>query len=216
MFDEPDYSTYSLPDLYDVTQHIDRQRFPQRYDRVRQEIATREASAVPRKAIEESMWSYIEKGFRGVQVGALLISFTSLFWIATGIAAPFFGFNLMIGLPLEFERWNEAALNSSYGAIVLFFSLGGLSLLFSHRVFLGLLAAGYLLVSLQVKIGEFIWWPYSSSSGLFFGFTSSALGEIQHSIRLVAIPFFLALWSAVMIVRREQSDRRLAEGAGEG
>ncbi len=38
---EPDYSQYSLPDLLDVEQWIDRERFPERYARLRDEIASR-------------------------------------------------------------------------------------------------------------------------------------------------------------------------------
>ena len=43
---KPDYSSYSLEELYDVKDHIDKDKYPERYQELLHEIALREA-AVP-------------------------------------------------------------------------------------------------------------------------------------------------------------------------
>jgi hypothetical protein len=43
---KPDYKSYSLEELYDVKDHIDKDKYPERYQALLHEIALREA-AVP-------------------------------------------------------------------------------------------------------------------------------------------------------------------------
>lgn len=59
--EEPDYSEYSIFDLYDVQRRIDRERYPDRARRIDEEIARRTANLPWQAAPAPTPWSPFEK-----------------------------------------------------------------------------------------------------------------------------------------------------------
>lgn len=59
--DEPDYSNYTLEELYDVAQHIDRVRYAARYHRVLEEFEKRSGVPMPTKAPRYTMRAWLTK-----------------------------------------------------------------------------------------------------------------------------------------------------------
>ena len=61
LINEPDYSKYSLEDLYDVAQHIDKRRFPERYHRVLEEFEKRSGVPMPTKPLHHTPRAWLTK-----------------------------------------------------------------------------------------------------------------------------------------------------------
>ncbi len=58
---EPDYSKYTLEELYDVAQHIDRVRYAERYNRVLEEFEKRSGQAMPPKPPRRTAREWLTK-----------------------------------------------------------------------------------------------------------------------------------------------------------
>ena len=90
--DIPDYSAYSLQDLYDVKQHIDREIFPDRYELIIQEITRKEEAVQPRDksapvSIVAVITGFLIGGFLGLIGGGVLGIGAFFLIIETGSAA---------------------------------------------------------------------------------------------------------------------------------
>jgi hypothetical protein len=79
MEDDPDYTDYSLEDLYDVAKHINRGKYPERYKVLVQEIARREQTQLAQPKLKSAPLSlasplsnFILGGVLGVLTGGLL------------------------------------------------------------------------------------------------------------------------------------------------
>ena len=59
--DEPDYAQYSLEELYDVAQHIDRVRYADRYHRVLEEFEKRSGVPMPPKPLRYTPRAWLTK-----------------------------------------------------------------------------------------------------------------------------------------------------------
>ena len=70
---EPDYSEYSLVELYDALQHIDRDRFPERAHRIEQEIETRPRPSSPISTLHPSRISVWWQRYWPMTLGAIAI-----------------------------------------------------------------------------------------------------------------------------------------------
>jgi len=84
MDDTPDYQHYSLEELYDVAQHIDREKYPERYALVVEQIANQERQ---RKENPSAFQDSNEAkggcvgGCSGAFVGAALGIAAAIFWL---------------------------------------------------------------------------------------------------------------------------------------
>jgi hypothetical protein len=77
---KPDYKSYSLEELYDVKDHIDKDKYPERYQELLHEIALREAAVPTSEVIKpKRKRSNIEK------------IITSAFFFIAAIACIYYG-----------------------------------------------------------------------------------------------------------------------------
>ncbi len=90
-FSEPDYSKYSVHDLRDVERRIDRERFPERYARLRAELDARDPDGLgdlpvedgkslpPRLArVHETLAGFLIGGSSALAIGRILFSLAYL------------------------------------------------------------------------------------------------------------------------------------------
>ena len=73
----PDYSKYSYKELLEVHGHIDREKFPERFNEVEKLISTKESD----KDVDNEEYSFNDQFIFGITVGELLI------WIIVGVFA---------------------------------------------------------------------------------------------------------------------------------
>ena len=84
MDNSPDYRSYSLEELYDVAQHIDREKYPERYAVVAQEILKRrkqwEENSLASHNSPETKGGCV-KGCAGAFIGAIVGIAAAILWL---------------------------------------------------------------------------------------------------------------------------------------
>ena len=81
--DTPDYASYSLADLEDVRQRVNREKFPDRYEKIVAEIERRGSEQEPENNLREE-----NPQARNLTGGLLFVGFSS-WWLWVGLITPF-------------------------------------------------------------------------------------------------------------------------------
>jgi hypothetical protein len=83
MDDTPDYQRYSLEELYDVAQHISKEKYPERYTLVKEQILIREKNQASNPAVfQEVQTGGCAHGCIGSFVGASLGAAAPILWVS--------------------------------------------------------------------------------------------------------------------------------------
>jgi hypothetical protein len=98
---EPDFTSYSLAELYDIREHLDAHAYPERAQAVQRLIAEKEGSGIREVRPEPPLWwpialsllvcaavlgAWISRGWRAGLIAALLA------FVYVGVDLAFFGY----------------------------------------------------------------------------------------------------------------------------
>lgn len=100
MDEMPDYRSYTLAQLYDAESHVNREKFPERYEAVRREIESRDIQPHPKGEFNEIEYKSRVAGISdGLSVGFAVFLFSALsanFGLIDGIEPSALDFGLAL------------------------------------------------------------------------------------------------------------------------
>ena len=217
--DIPDYSKYSISELYDALQHIDEESYPERVQIIKQEIDKKHGNSEKKKLSDEEYQSIIEKKelylaimkisktHKPLKIITLVFGIMFFLTFFMNLSIPPFGYQLNYSFPgvasIDESLFSTIAQFLIFG-VNLCFVLGGLSFIKDHNILREFLLFGWAILSFGFQIWQFSWYP-SFYGNLSLSFNITLLVEL--GVKLNFIPFLFFIW--VLLINPEYRKRIL-------
>ena len=209
----PDYSKYSLSELYEALRTVDEEAYPERAERIRDEIRRRkraEDTAESKKvqaAKEHGTKVDLSRTISALESSAIVLQIVSLLFGLGLFLSVLFGLNfseLGYSIKLSFPGSSKLSRHSLKILLILVsyplnlsFVTSAIGSFFNVRFFVLLLAVNWAMMTFGFELWQFMWWPtpaFDQALGLRFNVFGLALG---FKVNLLSSVFFI--WSSLLV-----------------
>jgi len=208
----PDYTQYSLEQLYDVLDHINRITYPDRVEVIKNEIEKRQNSnevgeletPKPKGQSKEEQIEFHSFILRTIQISIVLKLITLFFGIALligliwGFSIQYVGYQITFSFPGIEQIDQENILFIAKILVYIIsstFFVGGLSTFFKKEFFDFFIIISWGILTLGFQIGDFVWWP-TFLSNFSFQFTFEII--FKFGIKLNFASLFFLMWAIII------------------
>jgi hypothetical protein len=198
---EPDYTKASVTELQGVVRHVDGVRYPQRLARATAELARREEQAKEEGPGEPEVPLPVLAALRGaywwVCLNAIVLVLLQIgTWVYSGFERS--AFVVVVRLPF-FTPSTETIVSWVVTALVTAaLAVGSLSWRYRRHPFQALLGAGYLGLSLMVKLGGIAWWPRLAVANWVVAFGLGDGPDAPVAAGIIIVPLLWMLWTSLL------------------